>query len=75
MVEYTRPATWEDVKRLARHLEETGAELEPDSDVFAGQRRYAIRVNDEFTVDVLPSAAAQGRRTRRTPRRSGAPWN
>lgn len=106
MAEYTRPATWEDVKRLARHLEEAGAdyaliggyalaahglvrstedidvlvepshansrrwifalsrlpdgaakELESDSDVFAGQQRYAIRVNDEFTVDVLPSAA------------------
>jgi predicted nucleotidyltransferase len=25
--------------------------------VFAVQKRYAIRVNDEITVDVLPSAA------------------
>lgn len=106
MAEFTRPATWEDVKRLARYLEEAGAEyaliggyalaahglvrltedidvlvepslansrrwivalarlpdaaaraLESDPDVFAGQKRYAIRINDEFTVDVLPSAA------------------
>lgn len=106
MPEFTRPATWEDVKRLARYFNEadveyaiiggyalaahglsrftedidvlvnpSGAnsrrwivalsrlpdgaarELEADPDVFAAQARYAIRVNDEFTVDVLPSAA------------------
>lgn len=106
MPEYTRPATWEDVKRLARYFEEAGAdyaiiggyalavhglarftedvdvlvdpgvansrrwiialsrlpdgaarELAADPDVFAGQQRYAIRINDEITVDVLPSAA------------------
>ena len=104
--EYTRPATWEDVKRLARYFEEArveyaliggyalaahglarftedvdvlvnpapansqrwivalsrlpdGAaqELAPNPDVFAAQQRYAIRINDEITVDVLPSAA------------------
>ena len=103
---FTRPATWEDVKLLARYFEEAGVEyaiiggyalaahglsrftqdidvlvdpsaansrrwilalsrlpdgaareLEPDPDVFAAQKRYAIRVNDEITVDVLPSAA------------------
>lgn len=106
MPEFTRPATWEDVKRLARYFNEadveyaiiggyalaahglsrftedidvlvnpSGAnsrrwivalsrlpdraarELEADPDVFAAQKRYAIRVNDEFTVDILPSAA------------------
>ena len=106
MPEFTRPATWEDVKRLARYFNEarveyaiiggyalaahgisrftedldvlvnpSGAnsrrwivalsrlpdgaarELEADPDVFAAQKRYAIRVNDEFTVDVLPSAS------------------
>lgn len=106
MPEYTRPATWEDVKQLARYLEEAGAdyaiiggyalaahglvrftedvdvlvnpasansrrwivalsrlpdgaarELEASPDVFAEQERYAIRINDEITVDVLPSAA------------------
>lgn len=109
MPEYTRPATWEDVKQLARYLEEAGAdyaiiggyalaahglvrftedvdvlvnpasansrrwivalsrlpdgaarELEASPDVFAEQERYAIRINDEITVDVLPSAAGHG---------------
>src|SRR5260221_8595079 len=104
--EFTRPATWEDVKLLARYFEEAGVEyaiiggyalaahglsrftqdidvlvdpsatnsrrwivalsrlpdgaareLEADPDVFAVQKRYAIRVNDEITVDVLPGAA------------------
>lgn len=106
MAEFTRPATWEDVKRLARYLEEAGAEyaliggyalaanglvrqtedidilvnpsvdnsrrwivalsrlpdgaareLAADPDLFAHQKSYAIRINDEFTVDVLPAAA------------------
>lgn len=106
MTEYTRPATWDDVKTLARHLEAAGAEyalvgayaiaahgfsrfsedidilvnpsaensrrwilalsnlpdraaaeLATESDVFADDRRYAIRINDEFTVDVMPSIA------------------
>ena len=106
MSEYTRPATWEDVKRLAVLLEQAGVdyalvggyalaahglnrftedvdllvnpsaensrrwilalsqlpdgatrELEHETDVFANDRRYAIRINDEFTIDVLPSIA------------------
>jgi predicted nucleotidyltransferase len=106
VAEFTRPATWEDVKQLARYFEEAGVEyaliggyalaahgltrltddidvlvnpsaansrrwivalarlpdgaareLEMDPDVFAAQRRYAIRVNDEITVDILPGAA------------------
>lgn len=106
MAEFTRPATWEDVKRLARYLEEAGVEyaliggyalaahglvratedvdllvnpslensrrwivalsrlpdgaakeLARDPDVFASQKSYAIRVNDEITVDVLPAAS------------------
>lgn len=106
MAEFTRPATWEDVKRLARYLEEAGVEyaliggyalaahgmarqtedidllvdpsvensrrwimalsrlpdgaareLAGEPDVFAAQKSYAIRVNDEITVDVLPAAA------------------
>jgi hypothetical protein len=106
LTEYTRPATWEDVKTLARHLEEQGveyalvggyalaahgfnrfteyidilvnpsadnsrrwilalsrlpdaaaAELSSEGDVFAEDKRYAIRINDEFTVDVMPSIA------------------
>lgn len=106
MAEFTRPATWEDVKRLARYLDEAGAEyaliggyalaahgllrltedidllvdpreansrrwivalsrlpdgaasaLAAEPDVFARDRSYAIRINDEITVDVLPAAA------------------
>ena len=106
MAEFTRPATWEDVKRLARYLEEAGVEyaliggyalaahgllrltedidlvvdpsaengrrwidalsrlpdgaareLAAEPDVFAAQKSYAVRINDEITVDVLPAAA------------------
>jgi hypothetical protein len=106
LIEYTRPATWEDVKALARYLDEAGAEyvlvdgyaiaahgfsrfsedidilanpsaenarrwivalarlpdraaadLAAEGDVFADDKRYAIRINDEFTVDVMPSIA------------------
>jgi hypothetical protein len=106
MTEYSRAATWEDVKRLAKFLDEAGAEyalvggyalgvhgyrrqtedidilvnpsaensqrwiaalsklpdgaaaaLAEEGDVFANDSRYAIRINDEFTVDVMPSIA------------------
>jgi hypothetical protein len=106
LIEYTRPATWDDVKTLARYLDEQGveyalvggyalaahglgrftddidilvnpsaensrrwivalsrlpdaaaAELAAEGDVFADDKRYAIRVNDEFTIDVMPSIA------------------
>jgi hypothetical protein len=106
LTEYTRPATWDDVKAVAQYLDEAGAEyalvgayalaahglsrfsedidilvnpsaensrrwivalaklpdhaaaeLGAESDVFADDKRYAIRINDEFTVDVLPSIA------------------
>ena len=105
-MEYTRPATWDDVKTLARYLDEAGVEyalvggyalaahgynrftedidilvnpsaansrrwivalsrlpdgaardLSTESDVFANDKRYAIRINDEFTVDVMPAIA------------------
>ncbi|WP_437825550.1 nucleotidyl transferase AbiEii/AbiGii toxin family protein [Sorangium sp. So ce1153] len=105
MAEYTRPATWEDVKLLARYLDEAGVrwaliggyaiaahgfvrfsedvdilvdpstenakrwiaalarlpdgatrELVGEEDVFEREGPYAIRVNDEFTIDVMPSA-------------------
>lgn len=109
MIEYTRPATWEDVKTVARYFAEAGveyalvggyalaahgfnrftedmdilvdpsaensrrwilalsrlpdraaAELGGEADVFADDKRYAIRINDEFTVDVMPSIAGLG---------------
>jgi len=104
--EYTRPATWDDLKRLGRLLNDAHAEyalvggyaiashgfsrqsedidllvnpaaensrrwiialshlpdhatraLEQEPDVFADDKRYALRVNDEFTIDILPSVA------------------
>jgi hypothetical protein len=107
--EYTRPATWDDVKRIARYLNEAGVayaliggyalaahglvrqtedvdilvnpaadnsarwivalsrlpdgaarELQSDPDVFAAQKSYAVRINDEITIDVLPAAAGVG---------------
>jgi hypothetical protein len=105
-MEYTRPATWDDVKTLVQYLEEAGVDyalvggyaiaahgfnrfsedidilVEPSAenarrwilalarlpdgaskellgepDVFADDKRYAIRINDEFTIDVMPSIA------------------
>jgi Nucleotidyl transferase AbiEii toxin, Type IV TA system len=104
--EYTRPATWEDVKKLATLLNDAGVEyalvggyaiaahgfnrfsedidilvnpaadnsrrwvlalselpdhaareLVPNPDVFASDARYALRINDEFTIDIMPSIA------------------
>lgn len=106
MTSYTRPATWDDVKTVARHLNDAGvdyalaggyalgahgynrftedidilvdpspensrrwvlalshlpdgaaSELGREADVFADDRRYAVRINDEFTIDVMPSIA------------------
>ncbi len=106
MPEYTRPATWEDVKTLATLLNEAGVEyalvggyaiaahgfnrfsedidilvnptaensrrwivalselpdhaareLTSNPDVFADDARYALRINDEFTIDIMPSIA------------------
>jgi hypothetical protein len=105
-MDFTRPATWDDVRTLAGFLAEAGVEyalvggyavaahgfnrfsedidilvnpsaanakrwiaalsrlpdgaareLADEDDVFAADQRYAIRINDEFTVDVLPSVA------------------
>jgi hypothetical protein len=105
LVDYTRPATWDDVKTLARLLDEEGVEyaliggyaiaahgfnrfsedidilvnptrenatrwvralsrlpdgaakeLAADEGFFDRDGKYAIRINDEFTVDVMPSA-------------------
>jgi len=106
VVNYTRPATWQDLKSLVKYLEDANVEyalvggyaiaahgfnrasedidilvnpsvenarrwifalshlpdhatreLTASPDVFADDRRYALRVNDEFTVDVMPSIA------------------
>jgi ABC-type glycerol-3-phosphate transport system substrate-binding protein len=106
VAEYTRPATWEDLKRLAALLNESQADyalvggyaiaahgfirqtedidvlvnpaaanssrwivalsqlpdgaaqsLADEPDVFSSDKRYAVRINDEFTVDIMPSVA------------------
>jgi hypothetical protein len=108
-MEFTRPATWDDVKAIARYMEEAGAEyalvggyavaahgfnrftedvdvlVNPSSanarrwilalarlpdgaakellgnpQVFDADRRYAVRVNDEIAVDVMPSVGGVG---------------
>ena len=108
MTEYTRPATWDDLKQLAQLLNEAQVEyalvggyaiaahgfnrqsedidilvnpsaensrrwiqalsrlpdhatqaLANEPDVFARDGRYAIRVNDEFTIDILPSVTGR----------------
>jgi len=105
LVEYTRPATWDDVATLARYLNDehveyaliggyaiaahgfnrfsedvdilvnptrenterwiralsrlpdgAARELAADESFFERDAQYACRVNDEFTVDVMPSA-------------------
>jgi hypothetical protein len=109
MAEYTRPATWEDLKRLAGYLEEehvayaliggyaiaahgynrfsedidilvepsaanaarwiralqrlpdgASGELLGQEDIFEREGPYAVRINDEFTVDVMPAACGHG---------------
>jgi hypothetical protein len=109
MADVTRPATWDDVKLLARLLDEEGTrwaliggyaiaahgfvrlsedvdilvdpstentrrwiralsrlpdgatrELFGEEDLFERDGHYAIRVNDEFTIDVMPSACGHG---------------
>jgi hypothetical protein len=105
VTEYTRPPTWDDVKRVARLLDDEGArwmliggyaiaahgfvrvsedvhilvdpspenarrwiaalahlpdgatrELVRREDMFEKEGPYAVRVNDEFTIDVMPAA-------------------
>jgi len=109
VAEYTRPATWDDVKLVARLLEQEGVryaliggyaiaahgfvrfsedvdilvdpspentkrwiaalaalpdgatrELAGQDDLFEREGPYAVRVNDEFTIDVMPSACGLG---------------
>jgi hypothetical protein len=42
---------------LSKLPDRAAAELAAENDVFADDKRYAIRINDEFTVDVMPSIA------------------
>ena len=105
MTEMTRPATWDDLIQLAKHLNAAGAryaliggyalaahgynrfsedldilvdpsqdntprwiealatlpdaavtELRDQPDIFERSGNYAIRINDEFTIDIMPAA-------------------
>ena len=109
MTEFTRAASWDDVKHLATLLNDAGVEyalvggyaisahgfirmtedidilVEPSAensrrwilalsrlpdgaakelldepDIFKDDTRYAVRINDDFTVDVMPSVAGHG---------------
>jgi hypothetical protein len=109
MTEYTRPATWDDLKCLARYLEEASvryaliggyaiaahgyhrfsedldilvdpspdnterwiealarlpdsaaSELRGERDLFQREGNFAVRINDEFTIDVMASACGHG---------------
>jgi len=66
LTEYTRPATWEDVRTLASHLNEAGVAYALVGGYALGAHGYnrftedvdiLVRINDEFTVDVMPSIA------------------
>jgi hypothetical protein len=94
LADFTRPATWDDLKLVARALNAEGArygynrfsedldilvdpapdntrrwiaalstlpdgacrELAGQEDIFQREGEYAIRINDEFTIDVMPAA-------------------
>ena len=45
------------IAALSKLPDAAAAELAVESDVFADDKRYAIRINDEFTIDVMPSIA------------------
>ena len=45
------------IAALARLPDKAAAELGNEPDVFAMDKSYAIRINDELTVDVMPSVA------------------
>jgi hypothetical protein len=48
------------IKALARLPDGAARELLGEEDLFERQGPYAVRVNDEFTVDVMPSACGHG---------------
>ena len=56
MAEFTRPATWEDVKRLARYLDEAGAEYALIGG-YALATHGLVRLTEDIDILVDPSAA------------------
>src|SRR3970040_1238694 len=55
VAEFTRPATWEDVKRLARYLEEAGAEYALIGG-YALAANGLVRQTEDIDILVNPSA-------------------
>ena len=47
-------ARW--VRALSKLPDAAAAELAGDDEIFEREGNYAIRINDEFTVDIMPSA-------------------
>ena len=45
------------IAALSRLPDQAASQLLSSPDVFATDRRYAIRINDEITLDVMPSVA------------------
>src|SRR5690348_11960506 len=48
------------VLALAQLPDHATRELLSAPDVFASDARYALRINDEFTIDVMPTVAGHG---------------
>lgn len=48
------------IKALARLPDGATRELVGEEDLFEREGPYAVRVNDEFTIDVMPSACGHG---------------
>lgn len=48
------------VRALSKLPDGAAAELAGDDELFEREGHYAIRINDEFTVDVMPAACGHG---------------
>jgi len=48
------------VRALSKLPDAAAAELAGDDDIFEREGHYALRINDEFTVDILPAACGHG---------------
>ncbi len=51
----TNSKNW--ILALAELPDQAAAELLEESDPFGGDYQHAIRINDEFTIDIMPSVA------------------
>ncbi len=56
LVDPSRENTSRWVRALSKLPDGAAAELKGDDEIFEREGNYAIRINDEFTVDVMPAA-------------------